>query len=410
MIPTDPLVAAAAGAVLFLAPGLTALALLSPASRAPLARDERLFLVLASSVMASAWVALLLAEAGVFSLGRAAVVVAGACVVIAGVGRSRRGQAPHPASDGRTTDTGPHDVAPVPHRLWPALALAVLSFVMMARPGEYLLGGRDPGVYVATMGLIARTGGIAWTDPTVTSIPAEDVELFYRHPEKGDWSWGRFMGVPLENPRTGRVVPEFFHLFPAFGAYLFQAMGVKGGLATPPVFGVLGTVAAYLFLRRAIGETPALLAAALLAVNVVQVWFARYPVSEPMSQFLLLTALWAFLLWDASRRPFYGVLAGAALGLNLLVRIDGVLLLVPVLLWLAARRLTHHLTWREASPLVLPLAAGALHALLHAAFWSRKYLLGIVNRPYWHQPAWVWLVGTAGVLGLILTVHRLRPT
>src|SRR5688572_30986764 len=42
---------------------------------------------------------------------------------------------------------------------------------------------------------------------------------------------------PLENPETGRVVPEHFHLFPAFGAYLFQTMGVKGALATPCVFG-----------------------------------------------------------------------------------------------------------------------------------------------------------------------------
>ena len=61
------------------------------------------------------------------------------------------------------------------------------------------------------------------------------------------------MGFPLERPETGRVVPEFFHLFPAFGAYLFQAMGVRGALATPPVFGVLGTLAVLLALRRLFG-------------------------------------------------------------------------------------------------------------------------------------------------------------
>src|SRR6185295_1995039 len=151
-------------------------------------------------------------------------------------------------------------------------------------PSEYLLGGRDPGTYIGAMGVIARTGGIAYTDPVVRSIPPQDVELFYRNAQSPDFNWGRFMGFPLESPRTGRVYPEFFHLFPSFGAYLFQAMGVKGALATPPVFGILGTLGVFLALRRLFGDAAALLGGLLLATNVVQVWFARYPVSEGMSQ------------------------------------------------------------------------------------------------------------------------------
>jgi len=181
--------------------------------------------------------------------------------------------------------------------------VAILCLGLYARPGEYLLGGRDPGIYVAAMGTIARTGAILSVDPTVLSIPRQDLELFFRHPDGPDYTWGRFMGFPLERPQTGRVVPEFFHLFPAFGAYLFQAMGVRGALAAPVVFGVLGTLAALLALRRIFGAAPALLGALLLAVNVLQAWFGRYPVSEPMSQFLILSGLFAFALWEERGAP-----------------------------------------------------------------------------------------------------------
>jgi hypothetical protein len=243
----------------------------------------------------------------------------------------------------------------------------------------------------------------------VLSVPPEDVELFYRNPDNPDFSWGRFMGFPLERPQTGRVFPEFFHLFPAFGAYLFQAMGVKGALATPPVFGILGTLAVFFAFRRLLGDAPALLAALLLAVNEVQVWFARYPVSEPVSQFLLFLGLLALVLWERDGSPAFAALAGAALGLCVLVRIDGVLLAVPVGLYVLVRRVQHTLTWKQAAALLVPFGLLGLHAAAHAAFWSRKYLVNIAERPYWRQPAWVWIMAGAAVAATVVIVHVSAP-
>ena len=363
--------------------------------RAALAADEAAFLVLAASVALSSWAGLLLAEMGLFSLPTAAAAVAAGSALALLLGRRRAG-------------LPWRGIGPAPHG-WATLAVAALAFLLYARPGEYLLGGRDPGIYVAAMASIARTGGIAVTDPVVLSIPAEDVELFFRNPARPDYSWGRFMGFPLERPETGRVVPEFFHLFPVFGAYLFQAMGVRGALATPPVFGVLGTVGALLALRRVFGAAPALLAALLLAVNVLQAWFARYPVSEPMSQFLFLSALLAFALWEERRTAALGALAGIFLGTALLVRIDGVLLAACVAAWIGLRRAQGALPWREAAALLVPFLALAAHGVVHAAFWSRKYLIEIASRPYWNQPPAVWLLGTAAVMGAILAAHVLGP-
>ena len=74
LVPALP--AVIAGLVLFFVPGLVFVALLGRRYRERLPADEGLYLVVAVSVACSAWVALVLAEAGRFSLLGAAVLLA----------------------------------------------------------------------------------------------------------------------------------------------------------------------------------------------------------------------------------------------------------------------------------------------------------------------------------------------
>jgi len=387
----DPVSAALSGLVLFLVPGLTFLALTRRSPRAPgLRADEALFLAVGISVMVSAWVALVLAEAGCFSMRAAAGLELAVAALALVLGRARL--APPIPRPGRVRDLA-------------ALAvLLALTLPLDARPTEYVFGGRDPGAYVAAMALIGRTGGLVVTDDLVRSIPEEAVPLFFRAPENP----ARFMGFPLELA-TGRVVPEFFHLFPAFGAYLFQSMGTKGALATPPVFGILGTLAVFFALRRLFSEAVAFVAALLLALNVLQVWFATYPVSEPMSQFLLFLGLLAFVCWEDTGSAAYGALAGAAMGLSLLVRIDSVLLVAPLLAYFLLRRARRDLAWYPAAPFLIAFGLLALHCAVHAAIWSRKYVLAIAKRDYWNQPLWVWIVAPLVVVAAAVAFERIGP-
>jgi len=396
LVPASPALVAAL--VLFLAPGLVWLATRRPEDRDALLLDEALFAMVAVSVAVSAWVALVLAEAGLFSLPRGALVV-GALSAVAVLGAALAGRRPR----------WPLPRWPGLRALAPALWVLALALALQTRPSEYVVGGRDPGTYVAAMALIGRTGGISYVDPVVLSIPREDLSLFYRSPDEADYTWGRFMGMPLERPETGRVVPEHFHLFPAFGAYLFQAMGVRGALATPCLFGVLGTLGAFFAWRRVFSTPVALLASSLLAINVIQVWFGRYPMSEAMEEFLVFLALWAFAVWEERGEALFGMLAGAALGLALLARIDSVLVVVPLAAYFFVQRVRGALAWARARPLVLSFVLLAAHAALHALVWARKYLVSVMSRPYWEQPAWVWIGGIAAVVSILLIAHRLEP-
>ncbi|HVQ29847.1 MAG TPA: glycosyltransferase family 39 protein, partial [Vicinamibacteria bacterium] len=197
--------------------------------------------------------------------------------------------------------------------------------------------------------------------------------------------------------------------FPSFGAYLFSAMGVKGALATPVVFGVLGTLAVFFAFRRLLGAAPALLGTLLLAANVVQVWFARAPVSETVSQFLFFLALLALARFDDTESPIFGGLAGAALGLGLLVRIDAVLILLPLGLYLGHRLARRDLRLRPLLALLVPFVLLAGHASLHAWFFARKYLLQVITRRYWNFSGAAWLALALLAAGALWIVLRKGP-
>jgi 4-amino-4-deoxy-L-arabinose transferase-like glycosyltransferase len=388
-----PLPAALAGLVLFLVPGLVFLALVRRRFESALLRsDEALFLAVGVSTAFSAWLGLVLAEAGCFSLLTAAA-IEGALGLLALVLGRRLWSAPIPRPR-RAFDFGP------------VALILVLAFALHARPTEYLFGGRDPGTYVAAMAIIGRTGGIEVRDEVVRSIPPQDVDLFYRNPENA----ARFMGFPLDGPESGRVVPENFHLYPAFGAYLYQSMGTRGALAAPPVFGILGTIAVFFALRRLFGDAAGFVAAALLSINVLQVWFARFPASEPMSQFLIFLGLLAFSIWEETRSHVFGALAGAVFGLSLLVRIDSVLIVVPFVAYIVLRRARRDLAWRDAGPMLVAFGALAAHGVLHASRWSQRYVSGVLNRPYWQQPAWVWIAVVLAFVALAAVADRVGRT
>ena len=401
-----------AALVLLLLPGLGFLSLLRPSDRERLSLDERLFLAGAISVAASSWLALVLAEFGAFGTVRAAALEIALFVAILLIAR---GLGRRPAWPLARPDR--------PASLLPALLVLGVSFLLHARPSEYIVGGRDPGAYVSAMGVIARTGAITHLDPVVASIPAEDLSLFYANLEappfrftlNGDDdhpqpSWPRFMGFELDHPKSGLITPQFFHLFPAFGAYLFETMGVRGALATPPIFGILGTLGAFFLGRRMFGNTVALLGALGLATTVLQVWFARYPVSEGFSQFLILSGLLAHRIDSESDTRAFGWLSGALLGLTLLVRIDSVLLVLPLALWVALQLVSRPSGWRSrvASHLV-PFAVLLAHAAIHAVFFSKRYAHQILTRRYWNHPPWFWLL--LAVLGLVAAwlIWRLGP-
>ena len=93
---------------------------------------------------------------------------------------------------------------------WRRVALVALSLWVFPPPAEYIVGGKDPGVYMNAGVQIAQRGSLVIDDELVASLPAETRGLFFpRHRDLPYYS-NRFMGFFLVNPDTGtrdRPVP-----------------------------------------------------------------------------------------------------------------------------------------------------------------------------------------------------------
>jgi hypothetical protein len=242
-----------------------------------------------------------------------------------------------------------------------ALVLVAVAFALYARPAEYVLKDRDPGVYTVAAAKMARTGELLTRDPLVGAVTSfHEFEYGAKHP-------GFFVqGADL-------LVPQFF---PAPFAWLGLGNlvgGTWGELYVVPLFGALSVGMAFVLGRELFGRWAGLVGAALLAVSYTQVWWSRYPSSEVMAQFFILAGLWSAARYVRDGGVGTGALAGTLLGGAMMIRVDAFLatLVVPALI-LHDLLLGHSPRRWAAMCAPLLLAGGAM--LLYASTVGERYL------------------------------------
>jgi hypothetical protein len=280
--------------------------------RAALAAEERLFWQVLISIALSLAVVLALAAVHRYSITRLLIVNAGLAVALAAAARFR-------------LTLG----APPPTRsALVVLALMALSVSRFFPPAEYIIGGKDPGTYINEGILIAQRGTIVYEDPLIAAVPEPSRDLFFPSHNRGDYYGTRFMGFFIQNPSSGSVVGQFPHLLPASIAIGYGIDGLNGARRALGVWAVLGVLGVYLAGARWLNRTAAAAAAALLALNVIEVWYARYPNAEIVMQAMVFAALLANArahLDSDGPSAFFGALSGSLLGLLLFLRFDAIL-------------------------------------------------------------------------------------
>jgi hypothetical protein len=278
---------------------------------------ELLFLVAFAAFALATWFAFTLAEVGhdrptiVLALGVAALVGGGTWAL------RRRRRFP-----------GVGDVVGV---LVPLVAAVALFFP----PDEWILGGLDPGGYVNGGASIARTGGIVDREAALSSLPNQIEQTLFildgnRLPGfyvvREDFSGFIPTGYTITQDL---VVPHGFHLYPTALAFGYALGGIRSELFVTPLLAVSAVVGFFFLVRSLFGVTIAALSSLLLATSPAEVWFARYPAAEIMTQLLLFGSLLAFVRMVVAPGPRVALLAGFALGLVHLTKIE--LLPIPFL-------------------------------------------------------------------------------
>ncbi len=325
------------------------------------------FAAVGVGILLLGWLALILAELGRFSIGLLVGLWMALTLGLVGLVLKRQ---------------------PAPRRLRPALlpatsrwevgalvVWAVAAGVLFFRPHQFVIGGADAGVYVNLGANIARTGGILIHDPVLADLdPALYPALLRAMPPGEAAPYYLLPGFYVPGTPRGLVVPQFYALSPTWQAVAYALGGVQAELLMTPLWALLGCLAVYFTVRRLWGWKAGLLALAALSVTGLQIWFARYPTAEMLTQYLFWMGAWALIAW-ADKQPPRGLwagLAGTALGQVLLARIDlYVLLAVPLFwgLWLLWKRDLRRLDGWFFGPFTLL----TIHSVVHGIVISNPY-------------------------------------
>jgi hypothetical protein len=269
---------------------------------------------------------------------------------------------------------------PVP---WWALAGTVAVAVVfavwqIAERTEQIIYLRDPSTYLQVGYWLAHHGGL----PISNSLAAFG----------GSHADLSFASVNYY-PRGSGIVPQFMTGMPMVLAASVWLGGLPAALVITPLIGACAVLSFGGLAGRLAGPRWAPAAAAVLAVSLPEQYTSRSTFSEPLAQVLLFGGL--CLLADSlvikrtvsaadeasgpgrapGRAPgqdrVLAALAGLALGLTILVRIDGLSDILPAVpffgLLLAARR-------RQAIPFGVGLVIGVGYGLADGYLLSRPYL------------------------------------
>jgi hypothetical protein len=227
----------------------------------------------------------------------------------------------------------------------PALVAVAIAMLFFALAGvwhsEHLLSDRDPGVYVNSGRLIARTQELhPKIDPTFQP--------------------GYSLSASGFGTRNDRYFANFFPMLPALLALGWSAGGDTGLLLVPALLGALGLLVVYAIASRLIGPRWALIAPAVLLVVPIELWFARDAYSELLVQTVALGGLWWFL--DARDRasPIQAGFAGLIVACTTMARIDALAVVASVfaLLGIEWLRASAEARSREGRQAVIAFAAG----------------------------------------------------
>ena len=224
---------------------------------------------------------------------------------------------------------------------------------------------RDPATYLEVGYWVAHHG----------YLPIPDSVAAFGGPHPG-------LGFASVNyyPRGSGIVPQFMTGTPLVLAAAIWLGGLNAALVTTPLIGGAAVLSFGGLAGRLAGPRWAPAAAAVLALSLPEQYTSRGSFSEPLAQVLLfggLCLLTDSLALDREKADWPGQdmmlagLAGLALGLTILVRIDGLSDILPVIPFLGVLIAARH---RQGFPLGVGLVAGVGYGLADGFLKSRPYL------------------------------------
>jgi hypothetical protein len=268
--------------------------------------------------------------------------------------------------------------------------VGVLALVFFLPGFPYAVGDKDPGAYVQHGFAIAREGSVWIDDPVLAQ--AEELPVEARLGARFPAVWPDQSGEP-------RVASQFYHLFSALLATAHDFGGDRGLFNLNPLVGAMSVLVFALVARRLAGPAAGVIVGLLLAANMLQVWQAKTPSTEILTQLLFGLGLLAVVVAVHTSWRQAAALGGLAVGVAYLTRPDAVLFVA-----LAALGLAVAVAIRRGDDRVAWFAGGLAVTLPHG------FLNAYVARPDYTLPIGIpgFPVVLAGLVGLAAGAFAVR--
>ncbi|MEZ4718098.1 MAG: hypothetical protein R2851_18695 [Caldilineaceae bacterium] len=247
---------------------------------------------------------------------------------------------------------------------------------------------------------MAKTGSLLIHEPLLATLDRPTRPLMRELPPWEQVRFLRFPGFYVDEGRPDEVIPQFYTLHPLWIGVAYSLGGLRAALLMTPLWGCWACGRST-WSGAAAGRGRRM-AALLVLLTPLQLYFARYPTAGPIAQYFAWLGIWAFIGFanqDAPRRLF-GLLAGLALGSLFLAHRHDLRAAaargVGVLPAAGRRRLPGE--WWFWLPFVLTASYAALHGLLFSA----PYTLSTYGVVFAFLRTQIWLLAGVGGVGLAL--------
>lgn len=270
-----------------------------------------------------------------------------------------------------------------------SIGIGILYFCF---PTEFLLGGRDQGVYAYLGVFLSKTGGFNLENSSydvVVPILGDSVSKGYPG-VYSDYSLG------ISN-KLKDLTAQFYHLYCVYLAIGYDLFGIQGLLRVNGIFGLLSVFFASQLIRPWIGKTPALLTGWILALNPAQIWNIRTTLTEPLSQFLILFSLFWIGKTIYRKSVYASILPGLILGLNCLNRIDSLIIIPALSAFCLYLRLFIPRYFTKGLVILSSFLFVSVFGMLYGYFFSYPYFMGLWSSGHLRKLVVLCSVSTIGI-------------
>ena len=247
---------------------------------------------------------------------------------------------------------------------WAPIAIGVIAIgfflFQLHYRSAFVIITRDPASYMQYATWIAKHGSVP--------IP-EDLPAFGSGQHLVQFYSSAYYQVGTV------IVPQFMAGLPMVLGTAYWLGGTFVALSVAPLLGGAGVLTFGGLAARLVGPRWAVPATLALALSYPEMFTSRSTYSEPLAQILLLGGI--CLLIDSQRSGVVrtartlAALAGLALGILLLVRVDGAADTLPIVPWCGALLVARR---PQAVPLIIGFAAGTVYGVIDGAFVTFPYL------------------------------------